>query len=228
VVLLARTAEQVQATAADIEKTSGARALAIATDVNDVTKLPAVIDQTVSELGGIDIIATSAGGGYEWRPWQDMSLEDLEKSFHFNVGVPFELSRLAVPHMLERPGANIINITSITTKWALRGHLVYEVAKAGLNQLTRSLSAELAPKIRVNAILPNAVETPALQQVFEDNPGMREGLNKVIRMRRAGTPQDIGNAALYLASDAGSWVTGVLLEVSGGPVDGGGDQFPDL
>ena len=162
------------------------RAIAVPTDVNDLSKLPAVIDQTVAELGGLDIVATSAGGGYEWRPWQDMTVDDLEKSFHFNVGVPFELSRLAVPHMLERPGANIINITSITTKWALRGHLVYEVAKAGLNQLTRSLSAELAPKIRVNAILPNAVETPALQQVFEDHPGMRESLNQVIRMRPGG------------------------------------------
>jgi 7-alpha-hydroxysteroid dehydrogenase len=157
-----------------------------------------------------------------------MTVDDLEKAFHFNVSVPFELTRLAVPHMLERPGANIINITSITTKWALRGHLVYEVSKAALNQLTRSMSADLGPKIRVNAILPNAVETPALQQVFEDHPGMRESLSKVIRMRRAGTPADIGNAALYLASDAGSWVTGVLLEVAGGPVDGSSDQFPDL
>jgi 7-alpha-hydroxysteroid dehydrogenase len=224
--LVSRTAEQAQSVADDLTAT-GTNAIVVPTDVNDLAALPNIVDRTVAELGGVDVVVYSAGGGYEWRHYPEMTVEDLERSFHFNVAVPFELSRLAVPHLLERPGASIINITSITTKWALRGHLVYEVAKAGLNQLTRSLSADLGPRIRVNAILPNAVETPSLKQVFDDNPGMRDSLNDLIRLRRTGTPADIGNAALYLASEAGSWVTGVLLEVSGGPVDSA-SQFPDL
>lgn len=226
IAIVSRTAEQAQSVADDLAA-SGTDAIVVPTDVNDLSALANVVDRTAAELGGIDTVVYSAGGGYEWRPYPEMTAEDLRASFHFNVVVPFELTRLAVPHLLERPGASIINITSITTKWALRGHLVYEVAKAALNQMTRSLSADLGPKIRVNAILPNAVETPALKAVFEDHPEMRDSLNEKIQLRRTGTPQDIGNAALWLASPAGSWVTGVLLEVSGGPVESP-SQFPDL
>jgi 7-alpha-hydroxysteroid dehydrogenase len=227
VAVVSRTEEQAKAVADDIT-TQGSTAVAMPADVYDLAAIPSLIDRVVSELGGIDIVTYSAGGGYEWRSFQDMNVEDLQTSFHANVLAPFELTRLAVPHLLQSPNASVTYVTSITTTWALRGHLIYEVPKTGLNQLTRSLSADLAPKIRVNAILPNAIGTENLQQVFDRQPQLRAQLEERIRMRRVGRPDDIGNAVVYLASDAASWVTGVLLEVTGGPMNGAGDQFADL
>jgi 7-alpha-hydroxysteroid dehydrogenase len=227
VAVAARTVSQVEAVASQIQA-DGGRALACPTDVTELSTLPALVDRVAADLGGLDILVNSAGGGDEWRPFTDMNVTDLEGSFHFNVTAPFELARLAVPHMLTRPGASIINITSGTPGKSMRGHLIYDVAKAALNQLTLSLAAELGPRIRVNAILPGPTETEALREVLEQRPEIREVLSQIIRLRRTGSPEDIANAALYLASDAASWVTGTLLEVNGGTVDEGQARFPDL
>jgi len=157
-----------------------------------------------------------------------MRVEQLEVAFHFNVSVPFELCRLAVPRLLERPGASIVNIISTTVGKSLRGHLIYDVAKAALTQMTRSMAADLGPRIRVNAILPNAVETPALRKALDGRPELRQSMIERTRLRRNGTPGDIARAALYLASPAPSWVTNTLLDVNGGPVDEITQMFPDL
>lgn len=227
VALVARTAEQAQAVANDL-RSQGANAVVVQADVYDFDALPGVVERTVGQFGRIDNVTYSAGGGYDWAPYQDLNLDDLQASLDRNIKVPFELVRLAFPYLSESPNASVLFMSSITTTMALRGHLLYEVSKAGQNQLTRSLSADLGPKVRVNSILPNAIETGGLQLAFDDTPGLRESLTERIHMRRLGRPDDIGNAALFLASDAATWVTGVLLEVSGGPVDGVGDRYPDL
>jgi 7-alpha-hydroxysteroid dehydrogenase len=227
IALVARTAEQAQAVADDLGS-QGAKAIVVQADVYDFDTLPGIVARTVEEFGRIDNLTYSAGGGYDWAPYQDLNLEGLQTSLDRNIKVPFELVRLAVPYLSKSPNASILLMSSITTTMRLRGHLLYEVSKAGQNQLTRSLSADLGPKIRVNSILPNAIETGGLQLAFDDNPGLRDALTERIHMRRLGRPDDIGNAALFLASDAATWVTGVLLEVSGGPVDGVGDRYPDL
>jgi 7-alpha-hydroxysteroid dehydrogenase len=227
VALVARTAEQAQAVADDLGS-QGGKAIVVQADVYDLDALPGVVERTVDQLGRIDNLTYSAGGGYDWAPFEDLTVDDLQGSLDRNIKAPFELVRLALPHLLASPNASVLFMSSITTTMALRGHLIYEVAKAGQNQLTRSLSADLGPKVRVNSILPNAIETSGLQLAFDDVPGLRESLIDRIHMRRLGRPDDIGNAALFLASDAATWVTGVLLEVSGGPVDGPGDRYPDL
>ena len=106
---------------------------------------------------------------------------------------------------------------------------MYEAAKAALVQLTKSMAADLGPKIRVNLIHPGATETHALRQILDNAPPeMRQSMIERTRLRRNGTPEDIANAALYLASPAASWITGVLLDVNGGPVDEFRSMFPDL
>jgi 7-alpha-hydroxysteroid dehydrogenase len=227
VAVVSRTGSELKAVVGEIEK-GGGRAIACPADITDLARLPALVEKVAGELGGLDVMVNSAGGGDEWRPFYDMTVADLEGSFHFNVSAPFELVRLAVPHMLDRPGASIVLISSMTPGKSMRGHLIYEVAKAALNQLTKSLAAELGPRIRVNAILPGPTETEALRAVLEAQPALREALSGFIRMRRNGTPDDIANAALYLASPAASWVTATLLDVNGGPVDEGQGRFPDL
>jgi len=227
VVLVARTTAQVEAVAQDI-RASGGKAIALTADVNDLDCLPALVEQAVAEFGGLDILVNNAGG--EISPqFLDTRPSHLQEAFHFNVVVPFELSRHAVPHLLQRPGASIINMSSDVVGVQTRGSLAHHTGKAAEAQLTLSMAADLGPKIRVNAILPAQVETPKLQEFMDVKaPHLREVLIQKTRMRRNATPRDIGYAAVYLASPAASWVTGSLFRMNGGAVNEIGTRFPDL
>jgi 7-alpha-hydroxysteroid dehydrogenase len=228
VALVSRTAGDLEAVAAELQ-TAGRRALAFPADVSDLASLPAVVEQTVRDLDGLDVLVNCAGGGYHWHSFDDTSLEIVEEQFRFTVMSVYALVKAAAPHLLQRPGSSIINIGSVTVGTAARGHLAYETAKAALVQMTKSLAADLGPKVRVNIIHPGATETEALVAVMEEMaPEMIDGMQQMARMRRLGTPSDIGAAAVYLASAAGSYVTGFELTVAGGPVDEMNQMFPDL
>jgi 7-alpha-hydroxysteroid dehydrogenase len=214
VALTARTASDLEAVA-DAVREHGRRALVLPGDVNDLEFLRDVVDRTVAELGGLDILVNNAGGSVS-RPFLDTTVEQLAKSFHFNVLVPFELSRLAAPHLLKRGNAAIINIGSVVGELAVRGQFTHSLTKSAEGQLTRLMAVELSPRIRVNAVLPGAIETDALRGWLERfGPEVREHMISQTAMRRNGLPQDIANAVLYLASDASSFVTGKLLVVDG-------------
>jgi 7-alpha-hydroxysteroid dehydrogenase len=226
VALTARTATEIEAVAAEI-RAGGGRAIAIPADLNDVAQLPGLIERTVAELGGLDVLINNAGGATS-PAFVDTRIELVESMFHLIVAVPFELARLALPHMLDRPGASIINILSPGAHRAPRGNLAYYVSKAALAHMTRLMAADLGPRIRVNAIIPGPIETPALQKVFEERPEVREAAMRATRVRRLGTPEDIGAAAVYLASPAASFVNGALLPVNGGEVEEMRPVSPDL
>jgi 7-alpha-hydroxysteroid dehydrogenase len=227
VAVTARTASEVEGVAAEI-RDAGGHAASIPADLFDVEQLSRIIDQTEEAFGGIDILVNNAGAGGS-PLFVDTRIEHLQRSFHLMVAVPFELARLALPSMLERPGASIINMTSVGWYRSTRGNLAHHTAKGALAQLTRLMAADLGPKIRVNAIVPAAVETPGLREVFEKRaPEMRQTILDHTRLRRMGTPEDIAYAALYLASPAASWITGTLLDINGGPVDEIAPVAPDL
>lgn len=215
VVVTARTESQLEETAAAI-RAHGGRVLAIPGDVNDLGFLAKLVDETIQELGRLDIVVNNAGGSIS-KPMLDTRVEDLEASFHFNVSAPFELSRLAVPHMLEYGGGSIVNIGSVAGRNANRGSLTHSLTKAALAQLTRLMAAELAPRVRVNAVLPGAIETAALKGWLDSKgASAREEMERNTPMRRNGLPEDVAPAVLYLVSPAASWVTGKLIEVDGG------------
>jgi 7-alpha-hydroxysteroid dehydrogenase len=215
VVVTARTESQLTETAAGV-KAYGGRVLVVPGDVNDLGFLGSLVDRTVEEFGRLDIVVNNAGGSIS-KPMLDTRVEDLEASFHFNVSAPFELTRLAVPVMLEHGGGSIVNIGSVAGRNANRGSLTHSLTKAALAQLTRLMAAELAPRIRVNAVLPGAVETAALKGWLDTRgPTAREEMERRTPLRRNGLPEDVAPAVLYLVSPAASWVTGKLLEVDGG------------
>ena len=214
VVVTARTAADVEGVADEV-RARGRRAIAFPADVNDLAVLAQLVEHTVAELGGIDILVNNAGGSTSPR-FLDTTVEHLEKSFHFNVSALFELSRLAVPVMLERGGGVILNISSVAGHKAVRGSLTHSVTKAAVSQITRVMAAELAPRIRVNAVLPGAIETDALVRFLDQlGPELRETMHERTGMRRNGEPDDIASAALWLCSPAASWVTGQLVTVDG-------------
>jgi 7-alpha-hydroxysteroid dehydrogenase len=227
VALVSRTKENVERVAGDLVA-AGSRALGLPSDIKDPSVLPGLVEQTVADLGGLDIVVNCAGGGDMWRAILDNTVEELEEALHFNVAAPFELVRLATPHLLERPGASVINIISSAIQQPARGHLSYDAAKGALHYATRSMAAGLGPRIRVNGINPGIIETEAMRAVVSSHQGVLDQLLARTRLRRLGTPADIGNTAVFLASPAGSYITGVCINVDGGVVGEMNQMFPDL
>jgi len=213
VVLAARTAAQLEAVA-EQARAHGGRALAVPTDVVENDQLVALVDRTVTDLGRVDVVVNNAGGTTP-RPFLDTSPGFLERAFHFNTTTAFVLSKAAVPHMLERGAGAIVNISSAIGRLRDRGFVAYGTAKAALTHMTRLMAADLAPKVRVNAIAVGSVATSALETVLTDD-GLRTQMIDATPLKRLGEPDDIALCALYLASPASSFVTGKLFEVDGG------------
>ena len=225
VAILARTQADLEAVA-DQVRARGRQALVIPGDVNDLAFLADAVEQVVATFGRLDVLVNNAGGSMS-RSFTKTTVAQLESSFHFNVSAAFELSRLALPHLLAGGAGTIVNISSIAGKKAARGSLTHSLTKAAVSQLTRLMAAELSPRVRVNAVLPGAIETAALRNYV--GPEIRAEMARRTAMRRNGTPEDIALAVLFLASDASSWITGQLLDVDGlAPDDLVPREMPDL
>jgi 7-alpha-hydroxysteroid dehydrogenase len=214
VVLTARTEADLEDVAEQV-RALGRQAVVVPGDVNELPFLADLVARTTDELGRLDVVVNNAGGSIS-RPLLKTTVDQLEDSFHFNVSVPFELTRLAVPHLLSQEGAAVVNIGSTIGNRAVRGNLTHSLTKSAEGQLTRLMAVELAPRIRVNAVLPGAIETDALAWwLSRQGDDVREQMVQRTLMRRNGTPQDIADAVLFFASPAAEWITGKLLEVDG-------------
>jgi 7-alpha-hydroxysteroid dehydrogenase len=213
VAITARTEEQLAGVATDIEAL-GRRALVFPADVSDVTKLDAFVNAAVAELGRIDVVVNNVGGSMP-EPLMSTSIRSFEQAFHFNVTTAFALSKAAIPHMLAAGGGSIVNISSTMGRVRERGFVAYGTAKAALAHMTRLMAADCAPRIRVNAIAVGSVATSALEFVLTEDAIRNEMINTT-PLRRLGEVEDIAIGALYLASDASSYVTGKVLEIDGG------------
>lgn len=213
-VVTARTEADLLEVARSVESL-GRSALPIVADVNDLEALRSLVRQAAEAFGGVDIVVNNAGGSMS-KPFLDTTPGQLERSFHFNVSAPFELVRAAVPSMLERGRGVVCNIGSVAGRNAVRNSLTHSLTKAALEQLTRLMAVELAPRIRVNGVLPGAVETESLRLYLSSmDPSVREAMHANTAMRRNGDPQDIADAVLFLCSPASSWITGQCLAVDG-------------
>jgi 7-alpha-hydroxysteroid dehydrogenase len=213
IVLAARTKEQLDEVA-EVVRGFGRRALVIPCDANDNEALEALVPATMAEFGRIDIVVNNAGGSMP-RPFMDTSAGYLERAFHFNCTTAFVLTKAAAPHMLEAGSGAVVNISSAIGRLRDRGFVAYGTAKAALTHMTRLSAADLAPKIRVNAIAVGSVATSALETVL-DNQEIHDEMVRRTPVKRLGQPEDIAYCALYLASPAGSFVTGKLFEIDGG------------
>ncbi|WP_334142628.1 SDR family oxidoreductase [Rhabdothermincola sp.] len=213
VVLTARTESQLDEVAAEVSAL-GRRAVVVPADVSDTSTLSGVVDAAIAELGRVDIVVNNAGGT-EPRALLDTSERFLESAFHFNVSTAFTLTKLAVPHMLAAGGGSVVNISSAMGRLTARGFAAYGTAKAALAHLTRLMAADLAPRIRVNAVAVGSTATSALEVVLT-NDELRDAMIAKTPLKRLGEPEDIALAVLYLASAAGSYLTGKVLEVDGG------------
>ncbi|MGC7097721.1 SDR family oxidoreductase [Amycolatopsis lurida] len=213
VVLAARTEEQLREVAGQIEA-AGRKAEVVAADLSDPSAAAALADAATGAFGRLDIVVNNVGGTLP-RPLLETSPRFLEEAFRFNVATAHALTRAAAPAMLAAGGGAVVNISSALGRVAGRGYLAYGTAKAALAHYTRLAAADLAPKIRVNAIAVGTVLTSALE-IVAANPELKERMEQDTPLRRLGEPEDIAAAVLYLTSPAGAYLTGKLLEVDGG------------
>ena len=214
VVCAARTQDDIDAVADEV-RARGRKALAVRTDVMRTEDLEALVRATLVGFGRVDVLVNNAGGTLP-RAALQTSERFFEAALRFNVTSAFLLSRLVVPKMVETAGGGaVVNISSRASDMVQTSFVAYGAAKAALNMMTRNLAAEIAPKVRVNAISVGGVATDALQVVLT-NDELRAQFEANTPMGRPGTVEDIAACALYLASPASGWVTGKIFQIDGG------------
>lgn len=214
VVVAARTAADLDDTVRLIEHT-GRRGLAVVTDVMVEDDLNRLVSTTVEQFGRLSVLVNNAGGTPP-RSAMQTSSRYLTTALQFNAVAPFLLSKLAAQAMVETDGSgSIVNVSSRSGDMVMNCMVAYGAGKAALNMVTQNMAAELAPRVRVNAIGVGGVATQSMDFVMSDD-ALRVQYESNTPMARIGTPRDIAAAALYLASPASSWVTGVMLRVDGG------------
>ncbi|WP_445163711.1 SDR family oxidoreductase [Mycobacterium sp. Dal123C01] len=214
VLIASRTESELEAVAEQV-RAVGRKAHIVTADLAHPEATAKLADQAVEAFGKLDIVVNNVGGTMP-NTLLTTSTKDLKDAFTFNVATAHALTIAAVPLMLEHSGGgSIINITSTMGRLAGRGFAAYATAKAALSHYTRSAALDLCPRIRVNAIAPGSILTSALD-VVASNDDLRKPMEQVTPMRRLGDPVDIAAAAVYLASPAGSFLTGKTLEVDGG------------
>lgn len=214
VVIAARTREDLDKVAGQVAA-AGQRAHVVAADLADHEAVSALARTAVDEFGRLDIAVNNVGGAMP-KPLLDTTNSDLAAAFSFNVINSHALLTAAVPQMLATAGGgSIINITSAVGRMPGRGFGAYGTAKAALAHYTRLAALDLSPRIRVNGIAPGAILTSALDIVAGVDE-LRKPMENATPLRYLGDPSDIAAAALYLASPAGRYLTGKVLEVDGG------------
>jgi len=193
------------------------KAIAVILDVSNPKEVESAFEQTIREFGKIDILVNNAAI-LKAHLIIDFPLKDWQDVFRVNMQGTFLCSQAAIRLMIKQgKGGCIINIASASARKADRKHAAYSSSKAAIICFTRILALELGEYgIRANAILPGATLTEMLQDVFNKVPGIREELIAKTALGKLGDPQDQANAALFLASDLASHITGEYLIVSGG------------
>lgn len=196
----------------------GAAAIGVAADVSKAADVTSAVASTVSAFGRLDIVVNNAGISHRNRPMLEVEEDEFDRVFAVNVKSIYLFAKAAVPLMQDQGGGVFINVGSTAGLRPRPGLTWYNSTKGAVHTMTKSMAVELAPqKIRVCALAPVAGDTPLLATFMgEDTPQKRELFVNSIPLGRFSTPQDIANAALYLASDEASMITGVVLEVDGG------------
>ena len=222
VIASARGAENLEAAAAAIEAI-GRRTLRIRSDVTDRASLAALRDAVVAGMGRIDIMVNCAGRTQR-TPTLEVSEQEWASIVDTNLTVTLRACQVFGRHMLERGSGRIVNIASLATFVSLYEVAAYSASKAGVGSLTKSLAVEWGPRgVNVNAIAPGVFPTDLNRKLIEGTPRGNELLART-PLRRFGRAEELAGAAVYLSSDAASFVNGHVLAVDGGFLASGVNQ----
>lgn len=223
VVAIDRLEDAADEAAGAVRKESG-QALALTADVTSTYEVNDAVAKAIQVYGRIDILHNNVGVVQPGGPIETDDAAFL-RSMDINVGSMHRTVRATLPHFLAQGGGAIVNISSLSAiRWSGYSYFAYYTSKAALNQATVAIALQYADKgIRANAIMPGVIDTPLvykqISSQYKSVDEMRAARQKAVPMKRTGTPWDIANAAVFLASDEAAFITGICL-----PVDGGHSQ----
>jgi 3-oxoacyl-[acyl-carrier protein] reductase len=210
--ILARKPEELEEAASAVTRI-GAAVHTVRGSVGDAELPEVAVAETIAVLGRCDAVVNNAAINPAYGPLMDADLGAITKIFDANITGPLRFARAAWHAWMCEHGGVILNVVSVGGMRPGPFIGAYNVSKAALIHLTRQLAQELAPKVRVNAVAPGLVKTDMARALWEPN---EEGIGEAHPLRRIGVPDDIASAALFLLSDASSWLTGEVLVVDGG------------
>ena len=193
--------------------------IGIQADLADPAALPGVVDQVVDQLGAIDILVNNAGLMFE-RSVAAISPEEWDRMMALNLRAPLFLAQAVLPHFRKAGGGSIINIGSIEGHAANPQHAAYAASKAGIHGMTRAMALDLgADNIRCNAIAPGWITSELSETYLASQPApakARDALKRLHPAGRIGEPRDVGDLAVFLASDRAGFLTGEVITLDGG------------
>ena len=213
VMLSSRKVEALEATAAELVAATGGAVDVVAANAGDPEQAEAAVAATVERFGALDILVNNAATNPYYGPIMDIDPARFDKTVQVNWRGPLMWAQSAWRAWMADHGGVVLNIASVGGL-SVEGSIgVYNGTKAALLHLTRQLAGELAPGVRVNAIAPGLVKTDMARALWEPN---EQAIAGHLPLGRLGEPTDIANAAVFLCSDAASWITGATLVVDGG------------
>lgn len=194
-------------------KADGGEAMYVVADMTNDEDVANIVDKTVEEFGTVDILFNNAGI-ITYKDTQTIDKEEWNRVFQVNVYAPLLLAQKVAPIMKEKGAGHIVNTSSVAGTAARWGVSAYTASKHAMNGLTRALARDLGPEIRVNAILPGAIQTEMLDSA--GGADAVEPMRLMSPLQRLGTGNDIGNVVLFLVTEQSAFLTGQLIRVDGG------------
>ncbi len=213
VVIASRKLESCEALADEVAERTGRKALAVAAHVGDWSSIEHLVDRAYEVFGRVDVLVNNAGIAPTYPSLAEAGEDLWDKTFAVNAKGPFRLIALVGPRMQEAGGGSIINVSSIASVRPVPEFLPYAASKAALNTLTQGFASAYGPTVRVNCIMAGPFLTD-ISSAWDMEAFDRDAEH--IPLGRAGRPEEVVGSALYLASDASSYTTGVILPVDGG------------
>jgi NAD(P)-dependent dehydrogenase (short-subunit alcohol dehydrogenase family) len=197
-------------------KGAGGEAIFVKTDVTRAAEVEALVKKTVETYGRLDCAFNNAGIEGEMAPTADCTEENWDRVVNIDLKGVWLCMKYEIPQMLQQGGGAIVNTASVAGLVGFQGIPAYVASKHGVNGLTKTAALEYAKSgIRVNSVCPGVIHTPMIERFFSTNPQVSEAMSALEPVGRLGKPEEIGEAVLWLCSDAASFVTGLPMAVDG-------------
>lgn len=220
-VIASRTADELEAAAAQISSETGAKCLAVVTDVKDEAAVIQLVQKTVNDLGRVDVLINNAGGT-RMGPLEEIPTRGWDSMFNLNVRSAYLCTREAGKHMIAQKSGAIVNISSTGGIRGVKGGAHYAAAKSALQMFTTVTAAEWGRHgIRANCVAAGMIASPRAVAAWQAAGLDPNTMAREIPLRRPGKPHEIANMIVFLASDAAAYITGQIVAVDGGPPVGG-------
>jgi len=218
VVITGRNEAKLVAVASNIENETGRRCLSMSAEARDEKQMKRMIDRTVEELGRIDILVNNVGWALHHVPLSEIETSAWHEDFALNLDSALYCTQAAGAYFRAQASGAIVNVSSVAAEYGIKGLSAFSAAKAALEMLTRVSAGEWGPYgIRVNCVAPGIIATSNALEGARRSGLDLDAICAAKPLQRAGSPEEVANAIVFLASDAASYITGEVLSVRGGP-----------